>query len=280
MNAVSPSIDQVLLNSISLKYHPTLMTAGGDLAVEAATSAEAKGNYILVVEGGIPTGSSGKYCSVWDEGGTPVTMASAVSRLAAHAQAVVAVGTCAAYGGIPSNFCGSAVKGVGSFLGQSVVNVPGCPPHPDWMIGTLAAALSGSLPALDANGRPRTYYTSEVIHERCPRRETEEASDFGQQGRCLEELGCKGPRSHADCDTRKWNNAQNWCIGANGLCIGCTEPSFPSFPFHGGEDGESDDDVGDDAVSGAATCVPASDATTPGDLTYHIYIPSVLNDAS
>ena len=78
MNAVSPTIDDVLLNTISLKYHPTLMTAVGDLAVSAATSAEAEGNYILVVEGGVPTGDAGKFCTVWDEGAVPVTMASAV----------------------------------------------------------------------------------------------------------------------------------------------------------------------------------------------------------
>jgi hydrogenase small subunit len=115
-----------------------------------------------------------------------------------------------------------------------VINLPGCPAHPDWIIGSLVQVLTGPLPALDSYSRPTAFYKSQVIHDRCPRRETEEASRFGQVGRCLEELGCKGPHAHADCDTRKWNNGQNWCIGANGLCIGCTEPDYPAFPLHAG----------------------------------------------
>jgi hydrogenase small subunit len=270
MNAVNPTVDQVLLNTISLKYHPTLMTAAGELAVKAATSTAAAGDHILVVEGGIPTGESGRYCTVWDEAGVPVTMADAVRKLASKARLVVAAGTCAAYGGVPSAFCGTNVKGVRDFLGGSVVNVPGCPPHPDWMIGTLAAALSGQLPQLDNYYRPVTFYKREVIHERCPRKDAEEASQFGQRGRCLEELGCKGPISHADCDLRLWNNRQGWCIGANALCIGCTEPSFPAFPLN--RNGEVDDD----ALTGSVPCVQA-DLPKPGALHNRVYLPTIMN---
>ena len=101
LNAVNPTIDQVLLNTISLNYHPNVMAAAGDLAVAAARSTAQAGGYILVVEGAIPTASSGRYCYVWDEGGRSVTMADAVASLAATAQFVVAVGTCASFGGIP-----------------------------------------------------------------------------------------------------------------------------------------------------------------------------------
>lgn len=241
MNAVNPTIDQVLLNTISLKYHSTLMSAGGDMAVAAARSTGAAGGYVLVVEGAIPTGSGGKFCYVWDENGQPVTMASAVQSLAAKASQVVAVGTCAAFGGIPAAYAGTAAKSVSAFLGRKVVNLPGCPAHPDWIIGSLVQLLSGKAPALDSYSRPTSYYTPQVFHERCPRKETEEAHSFGQQGLCLEELGCKGPKTHADCERRLWNNGQNWCIGANGLCIGCTEPNFPAFPLHHGEEAEDDD---------------------------------------
>jgi hydrogenase small subunit len=276
MNAVNPTVDQLLLNTISLKYHPTLMAAAGEMAVAAAISTATQGNYILVVEGGVPTGEGGKYCTVWEEAGKPVTMAQAVSDLAARAQSVVAVGTCAAFGGIPSAFCESNVEGVGAYLGQSVINVPGCPPHPDWMIGTLAAAIAGTPPQLDSLHRPRAFFTSEPIHERCPRRESEEASDFGQKGRCLQELGCQGPRSHSDCDQRRWNNAQNWCIGANALCIGCTEPTFPAFPFH--RNGEDDSgEIEDDAVASGVPCISAS-APDPSSLTYRLYLPTVANN--
>ncbi len=88
------------------------------------------------------------------------------------------------------------------------------------------------MPKLDAYGRPVEYYTPQPIHERCPRKDSREAARFGQDGMCLEELGCQGKKSHADCDRRRWNNGQSWCIGVNGLCIGCTEPSFPKWPLH------------------------------------------------
>ena len=274
MNAVNPTVDQVLLNTISLKYHTTLMAAAGDLAVTAATSTADRGGYILVVEGAIPTGASGRYCYVWDEGGVAVTMADAVRRLAAKAQYIAAVGTCAAFGGIPAAFCDTGIQSLGTFLGRTVVNLPGCPAHPDWIIGTLASLISGVVPALDSNKRPTVYYKSQVIHERCPRREAEEASTFGQKGYCLKELGCKGPRSHADCDLRLWNNKQNWCIGADGLCIGCTEPDFPAFPLHSG---------GEDGASGNVPCVPAPQPPAPpppsGNLDKRTYLPMITNGA-
>ncbi len=92
------------------------------------------------------------------------------------------------------------------------------------------------MPQLDANNRPTAFYTPQVIHNRCPRREREEMNHFGQPGRCLEELGCKGPRSHCNCDLIGWTNGQNYCIGADALCIGCTEPDFPAFPLHSSGD--------------------------------------------
>ncbi len=234
LNAVNPTIDQVLLNTISLKYHPNLMAAAGDLAVQAARSTQQAGGYILVVEGAIPTASGGRYCYVWDEGGQAVTMASAVQSLAAKASKIVAVGTCASFGGIPKAYSPAGAQGVGAFLGKSVINIPGCPAHPDWIVGSLAQLVAGTTPALDSNGRPTAYFGGEAIHERCPREEDDEDHQlaFGIDGACLRGEGCKGPHTHCDCDKRKWNNKQSYCIGVNGLCIGCTEPSFPSFPLH------------------------------------------------
>jgi len=236
LNAVNPTIDQVLLNTISLKYHSTLMSAGGDLAVAAARSTATAGGHILVVEGAVPTAGNGRFCYVWDQAGVPVTMVDAVQSLAAKASLVVAVGTCASFGGIPAVYGATGAKGVSAFLGKPVVNLPGCPSHPDWIIGTLAQVLAGKTPTLDGHGRPTPFYTREPLHERCPRKEAKEAKQFGQAGYCLEELGCKGPHAHADCESRMWNNKQNWCIGANGLCIGCTEPDFPAFPLHRSEE--------------------------------------------
>jgi hydrogenase small subunit len=234
LNAVNPTIDQVLTSTISLKYHPTLMAGAGDLAVSAARSAQAAGGYILVVEGAIPTGSSGKYCYVWDEGGQPVTMASAVRSLAANAKYVVAVGACAAYGGIPKASSTTGAQGLGPFLGRSVINLPGCPTHPDWIVGSLVKLLAGTPPSLDTYGRPSIFYPR-TIHSTCPRREMDETSTFGRVG-CLKELGCRGPETYADCVSRKWNNGQSWCVNVNGPCWGCTQPFFPAFPLHRNDD--------------------------------------------
>ncbi len=234
LNAVNPTIDEVLLNTISLKFHPTLVTAAGEVAVDAARATAAVGGYVLVVEGAIPVGAEGRYCYVWKENDVPVTMAEAVTLLAANAARIVAVGTCAAYGGIPAVYGLTEARGLSAFLGRPVINLPGCPAHPDWIIGSLVQLLTGGSLDLDSYGRPTAYYKTQFIHQRCPRRRSPEATQFGQDGLCMERLGCKGPQSHADCDTRLWNNGHGWCIGVNGLCVGCTEPDFPAFPLHSG----------------------------------------------
>ena len=232
LNATNSTIDQVLTSTISLKYHPTLMAASGDLAVAAARSTAQAGGYILVVEDAIPTAFGGRTCYVWDEGGVPVTMAAAVSSLAAKAKAIVAVGSCASFGGVSAANPATGQRSVQAYLNRPTVNIPGCPAHPDWIIGSLVQLIGGTTPSLDSYRRPTAYFGGEVIHENCPRQERSKATAFAQNGLCLRNLGCKGPVTHGDCESRKWNNAQNWCIGANGLCIGCTEPSFPSFPLH------------------------------------------------
>ena len=232
LNAVNPTIDEVLTNTVDLRYHSTVMAAAGSLAVQGARSTATAGGYILVVEGAIPTASGGRYCYVWTEGGRHITMGEAVRSLASSAKHVIAVGTCAAYGGVAKAYSTAGAKGVSEFLGRAVLNLPGCPTHPDWIVGTLVQTISGKIPALDGKGRPIAYYKTQAIHDRCPRRGKAEAREFGVGGLCLKALGCDGPRAHADCDLRLWNNKQNWCIGANGFCQACTEPSFPEFPLH------------------------------------------------
>ncbi len=192
LNAVNPTIDQVLTQTISLRYHPNLMAAAGDLAVSAARSlvpasqsahapapvrpqagnyqvylpivaggqvAAQTSDYILIVEGAVPTASHGRYCYVWDEGGRSVTMAEAVTSLAVRAKHIIAVGTCASFGGIPAAYVTTGATGLGAFLNKPVINLPGCPAHPDWIIGSLALLLGGTVPALDSYQRPTVYYT-------------------------------------------------------------------------------------------------------------------------
>jgi hydrogenase small subunit len=115
-----------------------------------------------------------------------------------------------------------------------LINIPGCPPHPDWFVGTVARILIAGLPTaddLDDLLRPKDFYGM-LIHENCQRRpyfdEGKFAKKFGDPG-CLYELGCKGPITYADCPIRQWNNGVNWCIKAGMGCQGCTQPEFPDF---------------------------------------------------
>lgn len=242
MNAANPTIDQVLLNNIELGYHPTLTAAAGDLAYQVARKIVLAGGFALVIEGGIPTGSAGKFCYVCSIGDWHVTMAEAVTILAPYAKQIIAVGSCAAYGGFSAANSLTGTKGAGDFLGKAVINLPGCPAHPDWIIGSLVQLIGGTVPALDSKGRPKAYYPEKMC-KHCPNEDRDEARFLGQPG-CMEEIGCKGENTFGDCSIRKWNNGQSWCIAVNSPCIGCTEPSFPSFPLRGGGDGNEDDDDG------------------------------------
>ena len=106
-------------------------------------------------------------------------------------------------------------------------------------MGTLASVLLLGLPnpeELDEHNRPKAFY-GKVIHENCPRRSYFEEGKFARvlsEPGCLNELGCKGPVTYADCPTRLWNGGVNWCIGSGSPCIGCVEPGFPDLlaPFY------------------------------------------------
>ena len=113
-----------------------------------------------------------------------------------------------------------------------LINIPGCPSHPDWFIGTVAHVLLLGLPKpqeVDAHGRMKLFYGT-TVHRACTNRDYLDdgvlAKKPGELG-CLLELGCKGPLTMADCPRRSWNSGVNWCIGSGGPCLGCTEPGFP-----------------------------------------------------
>ncbi len=228
LNAAYPDVASVITQYVSVAYHSTISGATGAVAVQALNRAIAAGGYVLVVEGSVPQGMP-KACDVAGE-----EFGHLLTRAAKSAAAIVAVGTCAAFGGIPAappNPTGAV--SVGRFLGSArgatpLINLPGCPVHPDWLIGTLVHALKAGIPPLTEQGCPTMFY-GEVIHARCPEfynyNMNKFAHFFGDSG-CLFELGCMGIRTYADCSTRRWNTKTSWCVEAGGPCIGCARPEF------------------------------------------------------
>jgi len=241
LRTTKPALDELILDLISLDYHEALMVPSGKLAEEVRYKAmEAnKGKFILVVEGAIPAKDGGIYCKI---GGK--TAVDILTEAAEMAGAIIAIGSCASWGGVPSaepNPTGAT--GAPMILkGKTVVTIPGCPANPYNFLGTaLQYATFGTLPALDELGRPMWAY-GRTIHEHCPRRAHFDAGRFAQQfgdeghrqGYCLYKLGCKGPVTHANCSVQSFGEVVDaWPIGIGHPCIGCTEQKVLwSIPLH------------------------------------------------
>jgi len=244
LNSVDPSILDVLLKVISLQFHPTVMASEGETALGNLyhIAEKYKGKFSLAVEGAIPMAADGKYCIIGELNHKEITMVDLVKDLGPKAGSVLAVGTCAAYGGIPAaEGSETGATGVVEFfktygIKTPVVNIPGCPPHPDWIVGSIAHLLTKGIPELDDDGRP-TIFFGENIHDNCPRLDQYDAGEMSEKlsdpKGCRMDLGCKGPDTFADCYKRKWNSGTNWCVD-NAVCIGCVEPGFPdaASPFY------------------------------------------------
>jgi hydrogenase small subunit len=278
---------------VTLDWNSTVMAGAGDIPVQHLKDIVHGGGllgvFILMVDGAVPTKDE-RYCYVFDNevndgvGGTKIinelplgsiTLADALRWMAPLAAAVISVGACASYGGIPhgkGNKTGA--MGVKEFLtgegiNTPVINVPGCPPHPDWIIYPAAYILANStypplslsLPPLDIKGRPTAVFQGTLMNGiaqpfcyDCPNKPTQgtpqAAQTLGDKG-CLGYLGCKGPYTVGDCPIRQKNTADdgtkmNWCVGAQGPgapsgnvgkgigearhpCQGCIEPEFPDW---------------------------------------------------
>ncbi len=245
LNAVSPPIAHLLLSEVvpgkhvSVRFHPTVMAATGRLAVDILLAAEQEEQpHLLVLEGAVPTKVS-KIAGCGPDG-EELDFVERFVNLAQKAIAVIAIGDCAAFGGIPASGpnlagCQSAREVMAEHaISTPLINLGGCPPHPDWFMQTVASILLYGLPdasELDADLRPRMFYGT-LIHENCPRRPDFDAGKFAQsfgEPGCMYELGCKGPYTYADCPSRQFNNGVNWCIKAGSPCHGCAEPEFPNL---------------------------------------------------
>lgn len=233
-NTLRPDLNQLIKDTIRLEYENTLMAAEGDMALDYLfeVAQRKEGQFILIAEGTVPLRNEGIYGLIGHRHGKPVTDLEAIKFLGSRAKYVISAGGCAAFGGPyaaspnPSN----SVPVYKVLQQTQVINVPGCPVHPDWLVGTLSHVLLYGMPELDSYGRPKMFFQY-TIHDFCPRRQHFENGIFakypGDYG-CMYEIGCKGPVTYSDCPTRKWNSAHlNWPIGANTPCIGCAAPEFP-----------------------------------------------------
>jgi len=241
-----PTLEKLILELISLDYHETLNAGAGHQAEAARVKSmqENKGKYILVVDGSIPVKDNGIYCKI---GGK--TALSLLEEMGSQAAAVIAIGSCASWGGVPSadpNPTGaSPVHAVFKSKGikTPVVNIPGCPPNGYNFLSTVLYFVTfKKLPDLDDEGRPKFAY-GRIIHENCERRPHFDAGrfalEFGDEGHrkgyCLYKLGCKGPETFNNCPTLLYGDVGSgaWPVGTGHPCFGCSEKGVGfTMPLH------------------------------------------------
>ena len=232
LRATHPTVEHLILDLISLDYSETLMAGAGHQAEDALHKSikENEGKFILVVEGSIPTKANGAYCKI---GGK--TALSILEDIAPKAAAIVAIGSCASWGGLQASAPNpTGAKGVPEIItDRPVITLPGCPASPYNLLSTVLYYLTlKKLPELDDKGRPKFAYGT-LIHENCERRPHFDAGRFAykygdeglRQGWCLYQLGCKGPETHANYPVQLFGDVGSnaWPVGTGHPCFGCTE---------------------------------------------------------
>jgi hydrogenase small subunit len=234
LRASRPSAADVVLDVLSVDYHETIMAAAGRQAEDAleATVRDHKGEFIAVVEGSIPTGEGGAYCTIGGRAALDIAR-----QVCGAAAATIAIGTCASFGGLPAAApnptgalgVGDAVPGV-----KNLINLPACPANAENLTALVVHYLTfKQWPALDALRRPLFAY-GKSIHDACERRAHFDAGQyveaFGDEGHrrgyCLYKMGCKGPVTYQNCPNVRWNEGTSWPVGCGHPCIGCAEPGF------------------------------------------------------
>jgi hydrogenase small subunit len=242
LRAYHPTLESLILDVISLDYHETLNVGAGKQALDHKHKImeQYRGKYVLVTEGSTPMAEGGIYSKV---GG--VTHVDIVREAAEGAAAIIAIGSCASWGGVQSSYP-NPTGAVGThevIPDKTVINIPGCPPNPYNFLSTVLHILTfGEPPALDEHNRPKFAY-GRLIHENCERRPHFDAGRFAlefgdaghRQGFCLYKIGCKGPETHANCPAIGFNDVGegNWPVGIGAPCFGCTEKGIGfAKPIH------------------------------------------------
>ena len=234
LRASRPAVADIILDTISVDYHETFMAAAGHQAEErlAETIAEHEGSYIAVVEGSIPTGANGAYCTVGGRAAIDIAR-----EVCGGAAATIAIGTCAAYGGIPAaapNPTGALSVADAVPRLRNLINLPACPANAENLAAVIVYYITfDRLPPTDRYGRPLFAY-GKSIHDNCERRAHYDAGQYVEQwgdqghrtGYCLYKMGCKGPVTYQNCPNIRWNEGTSWPIGCGHPCIGCAEPDF------------------------------------------------------
>ncbi len=232
LRSEDPSVDSILFDMINLEYHETIMAASGYQAMQNLESAIKKhyGNYILMVEGGIPKDEH--FLTIGAQGRSG---AEECRHVAEGAMAIFAIGTCSSYGGVQAAYPNPTnAQSLDRIISKPMIKVPGCPPSEKNIVGNvLYFIMFGSLPPTDAFGRPTWAYSAR-IHDLCERRGHFDAGEFVQEfgdenakkGYCLYKVGCKGPYTFNNCSKLRFNTHTSWPIQAGHGCIGCSEPNF------------------------------------------------------
>ncbi len=234
LRASRPTVAQIILDKISVNYHETIMAAAGQQAEDALakTVKNHAGKYIAAVEGSIPTGADGAYCAIGGKSALQVAR-----EVCGNAAATIAIGTCAAFGGLPAASpnptgavaVGDAVPGL-----KTLINLPACPANAENITALLVYYMTmKQWPPLDQYRRPLFAY-GKLIHDNCERRAHFDAGQYVENwgddghrhGYCLYKMGCKGPVTFQNCPVIRWNEGTNWPIGCGHPCVGCAEPNF------------------------------------------------------
>jgi len=242
LRAGHPTLETLIFDLISLDYSETLNTGAGHQAEEfrAKSIEENTGKFILVCEGSIPVKDGGIYCKVAGR-----TVLDILNDTAPKAAAVIALGSCATWGGVPAarpNPTGATpIYKILEGTGIPVVNIPGCPPNPYNFLSTVLHYVTfKKLPELDDKLRPKFAY-GRLIHENCERRPHFDAGRFANQygdeghrkGYCLYKLGCKGPETYNNCSTLRFNDVGTWPVNIGHPCFGCSEEGVGfTAPLH------------------------------------------------